>query len=1636
MAVEDAALYDRPTVSGPLDDGTLPEQKEIDPLPYSFSRQEVHIDVDFRNRQVSGVSEIWFTTFDSNNLPDIRIDARQCEIDLDNVTIDLLRDGQRLSPVHVLATYVDPYSLLDYPETYDWEAGNHDVRKLRILPLIETRNYDSPAENRDLTEYRPLDGALRVKVSKDLFISQRKPTLIKLKTSSVDQTSDIEHHDFVLSIPFTSKNIRDGFQFVGVDEGDTRYPHMYTRHSTEPGIASSIFPCIDDPGTLCDWKIHITCPKTLGHALKPKGHLAVEDDWRYNNLTDEDKLLDIKVICTGSKTDQIDDPNDESKYTISFSTESRIVSADKVAFAVGPFEHVDLWTQFRTEEDDEKMGTSALRVHGFCLPGRADEVRNTCAPMSMAADFLALNFSVYPFESFKMCFVDDLVPDVLPECSLAFISNRLLYPDDIIDTEIETTEKLVFSLASQWSGIQLFPNTRSDSWITLGIAWFMTDLFMRKLCGNNDHRFRIKLAADRLVEIDIDRPSISELGRFLHLGTFEQDFLQLKSRLVMFVLDKRLIKASGGSSGLTRIMSRLFLKARLASQSNDKIVSTEGFRKVCEKQGRSKLEVFWKEWVFGTGCPKLEVTPRFNKKRLCVEMTIRQTHALSDEPVRFLQKEDFLRVLLEDRNGVTKVPSPHMFTGPITIRIHEADGTPYEHIVEIRDDTGSKRVTKFEIPYNTKYKRLKRTRRMKEKQTAGKDDNVENDQEVLLYSLGDTLQTRADAELFMLREWDEGTERQMDSESYEWIRMDTDFEWIGHIRTNMPGYMYVSQLQQDRDVVAQEDTLLFIRRERPHPVASTFLIRTLMDTRYFHGIRAMAAHLLQLQATEQTDMRGMVQLMEAFKHFFCYPGTTSPKPNDFSNKQQYLIQKTIPQALSRVRDKRGKCPMKVQNFLLDLLLYNNNSDNEFSDHFYVATLITSLAHSFVPEKNDQGAFYIRSSEDDERDRDEKAVLERALEQINRFLRMDEWTNSYHNVWTIAGIEAKRALMKAGVIDIDPIDFVQYLQDETYDEIRVKAFEALVDLGLMAELPILRLLLCCLSTDRSPYIRDKLIKAFAQGLAGIAFGENTRAKPSGNKTKQEGDAERSDSILAIDGMDIDRELDADGEADDVMGDGLVVVENTAQELEARKAMFARKQNLDDAVGALRKEFEESYSDIERDIRRAVWKAVNSPVLGISEKLTLLELCSIMFEESDRFILTLKYPRRWVVSRPTAKVSGRCLVKFAPFYRTEPRKPTIAAPAPKSTTALPSPAQSSPSVAAPSPMEQQTPTAAPLKKLIINRSGSISLKTKPSIIKPVASAKSTPIKVTSAPKPTISLSIKHEPADKPLAPPHTTDSPAAVGNAVKRSAAELDNIYDTPSAIRASSTSSSGSKRPLESADETPIKRLKVEASKFRITTRRGAATSTAPARLVVTFRSRKLRHACAHKGISPPPKSGLSTTSSIPSSTPSPAATAAGAASQPGISVKTERSERSSLPDAPRHSLPDSKPSTPGPAASSSRANIKIPSKISLKTHANASPARSTGSARSSPGPPTLKSLMAAAGTPKPGRKPLPGSSGGGPSPSVARTPLVNSASGPRGNASVPSTPIATGAGSGPAGGGSTVKPRIKLMVKKPSAPPP
>lgn len=1276
--------------NGAEDDGAydVPLEK------FTLVKQEVDITVDFWEKSIRGVSEITVVPLDELSV--ISVDSRQCEIDLDGVTVD----GQRAR-----ATYDDPYELMDIPPEYKWTARQHHYlkhRMRRLFPALQRRR-DLPVtdpENKDIAGCQLADASLRIVIPRETPRRQqsqpapgtrRPPIKIRMSThgsdlakaASVTTPAPQDEEDeepgvtvpmkpVVLKIPFRIRNVRDGLHFVGVDDMDRRYPHLYTRHSLEPGSASCIFPCLDDRTQRAVWKVVLRFPKTVGDALHQQlksqqkavaaaggggaptngsgstsgvdsgalvaasgggsggpgdergGRLPLAKQSQQHlmrsrdlALTEEDKLLEMTAICSGQLIDEVTDESDETLKVMSFEA-NRTIEARTIGFAIGPFEHIDL-TQFRTEEDDEKLGANATKIHAYCLPKRGPQVQWTCEALVAAADFFSITFSKYPFDSFKLCFVEDMVEDTVPLWSFALCSTRLLYGEEIIDREHEVTRKLVHTLASQWSGMHIVPNQQSDMWVVVGMAYFMTDLFMKRLAGNNEYRFRQKTMADRLMDMDRGRPSLHDLGKHLTLGSFEMEFMQLKAPLVLFILDRRLTKSSG-MAGITRVMSKLFSKATTSDDPKDETVSTESFRKACEKVSQLKLEPFWNQWVFGTGCPRFDVVQRFNKKRLCVEVTIKQVQERIESEVQPLTKDDFWRHVIEDQYGVSSNNSDvrQLFTGPMTIRIHEADGTPYEHIIEIREDAA--RVAKFDIPYNTKYKRLKRTKRQKERASTNVGEiTAENQDDVLLYCLGDVLQSQDDMTAWGLVDWDAEMERQMEQESYEWIRMDADFEWVCTIKTNLPPYMYVSQLQQDRDVVAQQESMLFLQGANAHPLVSTILIRTVMDKRYFHGLRSMAAAALPKHAVRRLNFLGFHHLQKAFATFFCYPGTITPQPNDFSDRRQYAMQCCIPLAIARVRDDRGKCLKEARRFLLDLLRFNNNSENEYSDNFYVAKLLEALTTSLIPTKKaDEEVMNLSFDNEDEEavDAEEQQFLNEALDEIERYGRMDEWSSSYQNIFTITSLDCKQRLMKAGVIPTNFLDFVKYLQDETLDLVRLKAFEALVDLGAMLYYPILRLIVVTLASDRSPFVRDRLFQIVVKGVAAIALGEQ--------KTKEK------EVILPKPG-------------------DLILEQDSSEMMEAKKAEADRKKDMHVALAALKKQIKEMGDG---SLQTCLWDAIRSPVIGLQEKRNLIHLCAALFDEDEPFPVTLKYPRAWKAVRGP-KEKGRLWIRFTSSIRTTPK-----------------------------------------------------------------------------------------------------------------------------------------------------------------------------------------------------------------------------------------------------------------------------------------------------------------------------------------------------------------------------------------------
>jgi transcription initiation factor TFIID subunit 2 len=864
--------------------------------------------------------------------------------------------------------------------------------------------------------------------------------------------------------------------------------------------------------------------------------------------------------------------------------------------------------------------------------------------LARALDTFTERFQSYAFgNAYKLAFVDDLESDATHTASFSICSSRLLFPETVWEPLEHTTRVLVHAVASQWIGVDVIAKDIYDYWIIVGASWFMCELFLRELFGRNDWRFRQKLMMDKVIQMDKKRPSLQRLGQYLQLDHAEQEFMELKSLMVLSILHNRLVKQSG-KNGVDRCLYRLLFNARQGKYDNGAI-TTNDFLDICEKVGHQKLDSFFGQWVQGSGCPNFECFPSFNKKKQVVQLQIRQIQADStvttiDGP---LNANDFMREAKEAAHGFLPGDGYPTFVGPMTIRIHEADGTPYEHIVDINSSN-----VKVEIPYNTKYKRLKRNRLNKERQAAaaGLDATGESQDEVTFYMLGDLFGTPKEQEEWRLSDWPAEDETKMEGEAYEWIRIDADFEWIGRTHINdMPSYMYVSQLQQDKDVVAQYESIQFLASKEGHKLISTFLVKTLMDNRYFHGIRTYAAEVMALSALKRTEWTGLYHLKKSFRELFCLPGSQMTRSNDFSDRSQYLIQCSIPKAVAKIKGEDGRAPLEAKRFLLDLIRYNDNRGNEYSDDFYMSTLMHCLADCLTIGKLDDATI------DMETENEEHEFTKKAIEELTRHQRLDEWIPTYQNIYTTTALDCARKLIVNHVAPFRPSEFLQYAQLGNADNVRLKAWNCLVRLGMFRKDSVLKFLIHAIRSDPSPYFRKQLLRIFSFAAGQVATGDVYMPEKPKEDTS-----------------------------------GSLVVENEADN-SARAAQLAR-QDLTGALQGLKTDLKDNQT-----LRVAIEEALKSDTLSVSDMLELLDFCDMVFNDlrRDNLILKFKLPRYWQV-----KHLGQAQLHFTQtgVYRKVLTKPKAPAVPIQPVVAPPAPT---------APVIQPPPLAAPKQKLSLKIGG---------------------------------------------------------------------------------------------------------------------------------------------------------------------------------------------------------------------------------------------------------------------------------------------------------------------------------------------
>lgn len=1026
----------------------------------------------------------------------------------------------------------------------------------------------------------------------------------------------LHYKPITVKIWFRCVNPIFGLRFADCDDS-ALYPHAYTVNHPIPCSTSMWLPCLDGIWERTTWEISVSVPKTLGDIAKQKTNGCGPNDaaptsaltrpFEDDDISDFRDAIEMRVICSADLVDEKTDISDPSRKIVSFAQGSP-VGASHIGFVAGPFQMFNL-TDFREAEEDDLMGSSAVDVYGFCLPEQLEDLKNTCFPLYKAMDFFVRDYGSFPFTNYQVCFVKSLEVDCTNLAGLSIVTDRLLFNDRMIDPVYPVTKELVFQLASQWIGVNIIPRSWSDTWLIIGLAYYITGLFLRKLMGNNDYRFRLKQDVVKITELDLGKAPISSRDLEIPIDPDHTRFIALKAPVVLHMLDQRLTK-SGSNLGLGRVIPKVFLQA-LSGDLVNGILSTEKFLRQCEKVSHTKLEDFSRQWIFGHGYPKFSIVQRFNKKKMVIEMGIRQQQ-FQETPRPPMDATTFVDDAYRAMSKPPIGPVEAIFVGPITIRIHEADGTPYEHIIDLKDQ-----YHKFDIPYNNKYRRRVRTR----KQVKGKLDGEiatngpeENDDEGPdqdhINCLGDGFQSEKDLSSWRLEDWSKEDEDKMSGEAFEWLRIDAGFEWICTMQVGQPDYMFHSQLQQDRDVVAQYEALQYFSSMNPSPVLATILFRTVMDERYYHGIRQLAAGLLSQCAVPDLDMLGQAHLTGIFRKSYCFEQSTSaiPRMNDFSDITAYFLRSSLLKAMRAIRI-RGISPHPVRQLFIEQLRHNDNSINFYDDTEYICLLIQCLTSTFVPD----GTQHIS---DLQHDPEVKTDLEDALVELERCQRMDRWRPSYQNLITQAAIEGKERLMQARVLPLSFKELLDYTREVHYYGVRQQAFSSMLRLGALRKAPLARYILYVLHNEPSTYLVYKLSLLTKHGI----------------------------SSVALRGLHANIGLHSDADA-------MIIEEDTSAAMEARKDRESRL-TIDGALGALREEFQDDES-----LKESLWAVANDWQIAPLARRNLLDICKIMYETKESRVLKFKLPS--MKARLVCHHNGRGKVtikKERPLEKFQKKAPT--------------------------------------------------------------------------------------------------------------------------------------------------------------------------------------------------------------------------------------------------------------------------------------------------------------------------------------------------------------------------------------------
>lgn len=650
-------------------------------------------------------------------------------------------------------------------------------------------------------------------------------------------------------------------------------------------------------------------------------------------------------------------------------------------------------------------------VTHFCPPGLLPLLKNSVQFIHEVFGFYEeLLSSRFPYGSYKLVFVDQCYNLASSYSTMGIFSVELLHSPRVIEQVFSTRRTLALAIAQQYFGCYMLPNTWSDWWLAQGIAGFLAGLYSCRAFGNTDHQHWLIEEQRRVCEYECGH-SLPPLSAAAASGSGASGELHV---LLLSEPERNCLQSK---AQLVLRMIQLKIGQDLLLQVFNKLLT------LASTASADDTALWINLSVSTAGFVKAILTVSGKDLSHLMEQWVYKSGAPRFHcSFSFLRKKNIVELRLKQdlaRTGSCK------FTGSMSVVVQEFDGC-FSHNIQVEDALSVQ-----ELPCHSKIRKSK-----KRKVPLSHGEEVDVDVSSL------------DNEVPVL-----------------WVKVDPDMQWIRQISMQQSDTVCQCVLKYDRDAVAQLEAVAALEG-LPSEQSRNCLRDALLNPAFYHRVRCRAAQALATM--EQSPPSFLIALYQRL--FGSQPHPSIPRYNDFTDVGAYFVQKAMPVCMASMRNTHKQCPKEVLSFLLDLLKYNDNETNMFSDSYMLSALIDALCAAITPRVSVSlpAGVDVARSPAASLSADTQALLQELVVRLN----LESVLPSYKHAVTVSCLKCLRELQRNGHLPADSSLFRSYASScDNYIDVRLAAFSALVDvLQVEQGQAELDFLLDVVETDPVPTVR--------------------------------------------------------------------------------------------------------------------------------------------------------------------------------------------------------------------------------------------------------------------------------------------------------------------------------------------------------------------------------------------------------------------------------------------------------------------------------------------------------------------------------------------------------------------------------------